>query len=68
MLEVSALVRSLLFPAVPVLALEDVPGVTAGHLVETARVDVGPHGPVLLGHLLLGRTLLTHSPRTASRA
>ena len=64
----SALVRSLLFPAVPVLALEDVPGVTAGHLLETARVDVGPHRAVLLGHLLLGRTLLAHSPRTPGRA
>ena len=61
----SALVRSLLFPAVPVLALEDVPGVTAGHLVETARVDVGPDCAVTGGHLLLGRTLLAHSPRTA---
>ena len=61
MLEVSALVRSLLFPAVPVVGVKDVPGVAAGHLVK-AGVDVGPHCAV--GHLLLGRTLLTHSSRT----
>ena len=68
MLEVSALVRSLLFPGVPVLCVEQlqvpvpVPGVSVGHLVE-AGVDVGPHCTVR--HLLLGRTLLAHSPRTA---
>ena len=61
MLEVSALVRSLLFPAVPVLRVKEVPGVSVGHLVE-AGVNIAPHCTV--SHLLLWRTLLAHSPRT----
>lgn len=72
MLEVSALVRSLLFPGVPVLCVEQevpgvpgVPGVTADHLVE-AGLDVVPHSAVV-SHRLLGRTLLAHRPRTPGR-